>query len=283
MQVLKATHMGMCFGVKRAIAKALSAGARHPLTILGELVHNDSVLADLREIGIRTSDRVEEIRTEVVMITAHGASDRRLAELTARGLRVLNATCPLVSAAKRAVALLAAEGCHPVIVGRRDHAEVRGLTEDLEAFDVVLTDADVERLEERPAFGIAAQTTQPVERLHRIAALVGQRFPLSRVEVMNTVCLPTQLRQRAAEDIARISDVVVVVGGAHSNNTRELVATCLRHCERVFHVQSAADVRAEWFNGASVVGITAGTSTPDHVIDEVEATARALARTTAAA
>jgi len=283
MHVLRAQHMGMCFGVKRAIDHAVTAAGRAPLTILGELVHNDAVLAELNARGARTCAEVDEIRTPTVMITAHGASQLRIAQLRARHLHVLDATCPLVSAAHRAVALLASEGYHPVIVGRRDHTEVRGMTEDLAACDVVLDDADVDRLQERPAFGIAAQTTQPVERLNRIAALVQKRFPRSRVEVMNTICLPTRLRQEAAGELARHADVVLVVGGARSNNTRELVAACRRHCANVFHVQTAADVRAEWLGRASVVGITAGTSTPDDVIDEVESRVRALERGSAAA
>ena len=283
MEVLRARHLGMCFGVRKAIVRAGAAADRGPLTILGDLVHNESVLADLRARGIRTSAEIDEVETATVMITAHGASDRRLAEVHARGLRVLNATCPLVRAAHRAIGVLVASGCHPVIVGQANHVEVRGLTEDLAAFDVVLRDEDVEGLQERARFGVAAQTTQPVERLYRMAALIGKRFPGSEVQVMNTVCLPTRLRQESAEELARQADVVLVVGGARSNNTRELVATCRRHCARVFHVQSAADVRAGWLEGAAVTGITAGTSTPDECIDAVEARVRALASREAAA
>lgn len=283
MQVVRARHMGMCFGVRRAIVRALAAAERQPLTILGDLVHNETVLADLRARGVRTCTEVAEVHTATVMITAHGASERRLRELRARGLRVLNATCPLVSAAHRAVAMLVADGCHPVIVGQREHVEVRGLVEDLEAFDVVLTDEDVERLAERPRFGLAAQTTQPVERLYRIASLIRRRFPRSGIQVMNTVCSATRLRQQSAEELARRADVVLVVGGARSNNTRELVATCRRHCARVFHVQRAADVRRAWFEGAEVAGITAGTSTPEKIIDQVETLVRALVNGEAAA
>ena len=283
MQVLRARHMGMCFGVQRAIFRARAAAERGPLTILGDLVHNEAVLADLGARGVRTCTDLGDIDTVTVIITAHGASETRLAQLRDRGLRVLNATCPLVRAAHRAIAVLVAGGCHPVVVGQAGHVEVRGLTEDLAEYDVVLGDRDVDRLQERPRFGIVAQTTQPVERLYRIAALVGHRFPRSEVEVMNTVCLPTRLRQGSAEELARASEVVLVVGGARSNNTRELAATCRRHCARVFHVQSAADVRAEWFAGARAVGITAGTSTPDATIDQVEAAVHALARKTAAA
>ena len=282
MRVLRARHMGMCFGVRRAIVRALAAAERQPLTVFGDLVHNESVLADLRARGIRTCTEVGDISTATVMVTAHGASERRLAELRARNLRVLNATCPLVRAARQAVDVLVASGCHPVIVGQRGHVEVRGLVEDLDAHDVVLDEWEVDGLRERPRFGIAAQTTQPVERVERIAALVRERFPRSEIEVMNTVCVPTRLRQQSAEALARQADVVLVVGGARSNNTRELAVTCRRHCARVVHVQAADDVRAEWLQGAHVVGITAGTSTPDDVIDGVEAAVKALGNEAAA-
>jgi 4-hydroxy-3-methylbut-2-enyl diphosphate reductase len=179
--------------------------------------------------------------------------------------------------------MLVADLCHPVIVGQPDHVEVRGLIEDLDACDIVLGDDDVDRLQERRRFGVAAQTTQPVERLYRVAARIRQRFPQSESEVINTVCVPTRLRQQSAEELARRTDVILVVGGACSNNTRELVATCRRHCARVFHVQAAANVRAEWLEAAEVVGITAGTSTPDNVIDEIESQVRALGNNEAAA
>jgi 4-hydroxy-3-methylbut-2-enyl diphosphate reductase len=275
--------MGMCFGVRRAIVRALAAAERQPLTIFGDLVHNEAVLADLHARGIRMCTEVGDIDTAAVMITAHGASERRLTQLRARGLHVLNATCPLVRAAHRAVAMFVSDGCHPVIVGQSGHVEVRGLTEDLDAYDVVLGDAEVNGLQERPRFGIVAQTTQPIERVDRVAALIRQRFPQSEIEVMNTVCLPTRLRQQSAEELARQADVLLVVGGARSNNTRELVATCCRHCARVFHVQAAANVRAEWLEGASVIGITAGTSTPDNIVDAVESQVRALGHSKAAA
>ncbi len=283
MIVLRAHHLGMCFGVKRAIGQALSAAELQPVTILGDLVHNDTVLADLRARGLRMSRDADGVDTAAVMITAHGASERRLTDLRSRQLRVLDATCPLVRSAHQAVAMLVADGCHPVIVGQEGHAEVRGLTEDLDAYDIVLEDADVSRLLARPRFGIAAQTTQPVERVDQIAALIRQRFPQSEVVVMNTVCLPTRLRQESAEELARQADVVLVVGGSRSNNTRQLVATCRLYCARVYHVQEAAQVRADWLDGAAVVGITAGTSTPDLVIDEVETRVRALAHGEAAA
>jgi len=270
MKIIRAEHLGMCFGVRDAIALALQESAAHPLTILGELVHNEAVLASLRQSGIRIEPDPTTVTTPAVMITAHGASQRMMNRVRERGLTVTEATCPLVQFAHRAVARLVEEGYHPVIVGKRDHVEVRGLTEDLKEFDVVLSDADVDGLQERPRFGIAAQTTQPVERVRHLVRLIRQRFPRSEVRYNDTVCQPTKQRQTAAIELARQSEVVLVIGGAHSNNTRELVTTCSRYCPRVHHVQNAADLRSEWFTGTETVGITAGTSTPDAAIDEVE-------------
>jgi 4-hydroxy-3-methylbut-2-enyl diphosphate reductase len=204
------------------------------------------------------------------MITAHGASEEALERARSHGLQVLEATCPLVHFAHRAVQQLVREGFHPVIVGQRGHVEVRGLTEDLAEFDVVLSEEDVRQMTERPRFGVAAQTTQPVDKVRRLVESIRRQFPRSEVRYVDTVCQPTKQRQAAALDLARESDVVVVVGGTHSNNTRELAATCRRYCARVHHVQSADDLRLEWFAEAGTVGLTAGTSTPDEIIDSVE-------------
>jgi 4-hydroxy-3-methylbut-2-enyl diphosphate reductase len=260
----------MCFGVRDAIELALRQSRQQQLTVLGDLVHNETVLAELRARGVRIAQQVDAVETEAVMITAHGASEKALNRVRERGLKVTEATCPLVHVAHRAVAKLVSEGYHPVVIGKRDHVEVRGLTEDLAEFDVVLTEVDVSVLKKRARFGVAAQTTQPIERVRHLVRLLRERFPDSEVRFIDTVCQPTKQRQNAAVELAQISDVVIVIGGAHSNNTHELVKTCSRYCERVHHVQTASDLRPEWFVGAEVVGITAGTSTPDGVIEEVE-------------
>src|SRR3954469_2872157 len=136
MKIIRAEHLGMCFGVKDAIALAFETARREPLTILGDLVHNDNVLAALKAKGVVIEQQAEKVTTQTVMVTAHGASERALTRTRALGLNILEATCPLVTVAHLAVMKLAREGFHPVIVGKRDHVEVRGLTEDLAAFDV---------------------------------------------------------------------------------------------------------------------------------------------------
>jgi len=277
MKIFRTEHLGMCFGVRDAIELALEQAQARPLTILGDLVHNETVLAELRARNIQIQNDAREVATETVMITAHGASERKLGAVRERGLNVLEATCPLVHVAHRAVAKLVREGFHPVIIGKRDHVEVRGLTEDLAEFDVLLNEDDVLQLAERRRFGIAAQTTQPIDKVRHLVGLIRQRFPNAEVRFVDTVCQPTKLRQHAAIELAQQCDVVIVIGGADSNNTRELVATCSCHCSRVHHVQTAEDIRADWFNGAETVGITAGTSTPDSVITEVERTLHVIA------
>jgi 4-hydroxy-3-methylbut-2-enyl diphosphate reductase len=277
MKIIRAEHLGMCFGVKDAIALALETAQREPLTILGDLVHNETVLAELRMRGIGIGQNPAEVKTQTVMITAHGASERRKNVTRGLGLNVLEATCPLVHAAHRSLAKLVRERFHPVIIGKRDHVEVRGMTEDLGEFDVVLGEDDVASLRERPRFGVVSQTTQPVEKVRRLVHLIRERFPKSEVRFVDTVCQPTKQRQNAAVELAQKCGVIVVIGGAHSNNTHELVKTCSRFCPRVHHVQTAADLREEWFRANDIVGITAGTSTPDSVITAVEESIHVLA------
>jgi 4-hydroxy-3-methylbut-2-en-1-yl diphosphate reductase len=270
MKILRAAHLGMCFGVRDAVALALAHADAGPLTILGDLVHNPTILRTLEAKGIAVAQDVADVTTPTMMVTAHGTSGRTLARTRARGLTVVEATCPLVRVAHDAVAALARDGYHIVIVGQRDHVEVRGLTGDLDRFDVVLEDDDVLAVTDHPRIGLAAQTTQSIERVRRIVDLIRRRFPQSDVRFVDTVCRPTKERQSAAVDLARQADVVIVVGGRSSTNTGELVKTCARYCARVHHVQTDADVRPEWFDAANIVGLTAGTSTPDEVIDRVE-------------
>jgi 4-hydroxy-3-methylbut-2-en-1-yl diphosphate reductase len=270
MKILRAEHLGMCFGVRDAIALALDTAQREPLTILGDLVHNETVLAELRSRGIAFQNETSAVATPTVMITAHGASEKRQQSVRERGLRVLEATCPLVHVAHRAVAKLVADGFHPVIIGQRNHVEVRGLTEDLTEFDVVLSAEEIHQLRERPRFGVAAQTTQPIERVRELVQLLRETFPHSEVRFTDTVCRPTKERQSAAVELAQKCDAVIVIGGAQSNNTRELVQTCSKFCPRVHHIQTAEDLRADWFFTDDAVGVTAGTSTPDSVIRSVE-------------
>ena len=149
MKILRAAHLGMCFGVRDAIGMALQESKAGPLTVLGDLVHNESVLRQLQAHGVKTEHQIAHVSTPRVLITAHGTSARTLEAVRAHGLQALEATCPLVHYAHRALDSLLAEGCHPVIIGKRDHVEVRGMTDDLAEVDVVLTEEEVDALKPR--------------------------------------------------------------------------------------------------------------------------------------
>jgi 4-hydroxy-3-methylbut-2-enyl diphosphate reductase len=283
MKLHRASHLGWCFGVRDAVRDAQQAAASGPVTILGELVHNPAVIESLRQNGVLTRHDPSDVTTERVLITAHGASRQRIQALKELGLQVSETTCPLVHRAHAALDSLVHQGCHPVIIGQRNHVEVRGLSEDHPGCDVVLSEADIDSMTHRPRFGVVSQTTQPIARVRELVQHLRTRFPDSEVRFRDTVCQPTKDRQRAAEELSAGSTVVVVVGGRHSNNTRQLVSTCQRFCARVHHVESADEIVPSWFNREDIVGLTAGTSTPDDAIEAVEARLLGIASTCAAA
>jgi len=274
--VRRAEHLGLCFGVRDAINFARSKVTEHPITVMGELVHNTSVLDDLKKRGVQFKDKPEQVETKSAMITAHGASNRVRNHAKMAGLKISDATCPLVHYAHQQIRKLADAGCHPIIIGRRGHVEVRGLTEDLAACDVILNKADIDALAVYPSYGVMAQTTQPITLVRILVDYLRNRFPSAEVRFVDTVCQPTKQRQQAAVELAKQSDVVLVVGGANSNNTYELARTCAKFCSRVHHVQGPDDIRADWLVDADKLGITAGTSTPDELIDAVERKAHTI-------
>jgi 4-hydroxy-3-methylbut-2-en-1-yl diphosphate reductase len=270
MNVLLAESLGMCFGVRDAIHHALSSPHPSELTILGELVHNTEVLRRLREAGVRSAATVDApVETPRVMITAHGAAHRVVNDLRARGLHVEEATCPLVAHAHRSLHRLVARGYFPVVIGNPQHVEVRGLVGDLDDYEVIAGEAGIARLAGRPRLGVVSQTTQPIDLVLRLVGQIRASFPRAEVRFIDTVCQPTKERQTAARRLAARCPVVIVVGGRSSNNTLQLVRTCEAEGARAYQVETAADLRPEWIAGADTVGLTAGTSTPDDVIDEV--------------
>ena len=186
--VRRAEHLGMCFGVRDAINFARNKVAEQPITVMGELVHNTSVLDDLKKRGVHFKDEPEQVETRSAMITAHGASNRLRYRAKAAGLQISDATCPLVSYAHEQIRKLSDAGYHPIIIGRRGHVEVRGLTEDLAAYDVVLNEADIDTLAEYPSYGVMAQTTQPITRVRILVDYMQVRFPNAEVRFVDTVC-----------------------------------------------------------------------------------------------
>jgi 4-hydroxy-3-methylbut-2-enyl diphosphate reductase len=269
MEVRTAEHMGMCFGVRDAIELAERLTRQGPLTILGDLVHNPDVVTRMDAAGATRARDPEQVTTRAVLLTAHGTSQKVKLRLRDEGHQVHDAACPLVKRVHLALAKLVNERRHPVIVGQEDHVEVRGLTGDLRDYTVILDVGDIEQLAGKRRLGIVAQTTQPLERVEALVAAIRRHFPEADVVFIDTVCQPTKDRQEAMRRLVDESEVIVVVGGPESNNSRKLTEFARSRGRTAYQVARADELRPEWFDGVTTVGLTGGTSTPDDVIEEV--------------
>lgn len=275
-----ARQAGACYGVERALKMALEASdsASQPVHTLGPLIHNPLVVADLEERGVRPAANPAEAGSGTLVIRAHGVTPQVIADAEARGLAVVDATCPYVKRVHRAAARLAAEGYQVLVVGESGHPEVQGILGHAgEGARVVSDEDDLAGLALYDKVGVVVQTTQTAERLaHVVAALVGR---VGELRVINTICEATSERQAAAAELAERSDVMIVIGGRESGNTRRLAQICRERCMNTHHIEDAAELDAAWFDEAERIGITAGASTP---AEQIERTVAQIERVVAA-
>jgi len=262
MLILQAAESGMCFGVRDALHALDAITDPRSVTIHGELVHNGEVLAELDRRGFHRSPEHERPvpATPAVLVTAHGISDRERTRLRLAGKTLIDTTCPLVHKAHAAAQQLQREGRRVIVIGRRDHVEVRGLVEDLRDPIVLASCAEVLSWPQR-RLGVLCQTTTPVAQAEPIVAAIRARNPASDVRFVDTICSPTKARITALADLLPRIDALVVVGGRDSNNTQRLAHTASQAGVPVLHVERADELDPAWFAGHRVVGLTAGTST----------------------
>lgn len=270
MKVLRAEELGMCFGVRDALQVLDEVADPSRVTIHGELVHNREVLHDLDRRGFLRSPEGERPvpSTPVVLVTAHGISERERARLEGAGKQLIDTTCPLVRKAHAAAQQLQQQGCRVLVVGKRDHVEVRGLAEDLRDPIVLGSTTDVTTWLDRK-LGLVFQTTTQVEVADAIEAAVRAANPHAELVVADTVCSPTKARVEALRGLLPRIDALVVVGGRNSNNTKQLVRTAEQAGVRTLHVENERELEAAWFRGVETVGLTAGTSTLARTVDAV--------------
>lgn len=258
-----AQHAGVCYGVERALALAAEAAreAHGPVRTLGPLIHNPLVVAELEQAGVTVADCIEEVDTGTVIIRAHGVVPQVVDQAEHRGLTVLDATCPYVKKAHMAAEKLVREGYQLIVVGESGHPEVEGIMGHAdERARVVSSPADLVSIELSRKVGVVVQTTQTVEALSSIVSALLSR--VSELRVINTICAATQERQDSAAELAARVDVMVVVGGKNSGNTRRLAQICQASCAHTFHIEDASELEGSWFDGAERIGVTAGASTP---------------------
>jgi 4-hydroxy-3-methylbut-2-enyl diphosphate reductase len=262
----------MCFGVRDALAAMEQIADPTDVTVHGELVHNEEVLHHLRDRGFAMSPEAGRRSlpvTERVVITAHGVSERERQNLVDAGKVLIDTTCPLVRRVHEAAQQLQRDGFFVLVIGRADHVEVQGIVGDLDHYSVVPNAVAVQCYEAR-RLGVVCQSTTPPDEAHRVLAAIRAANPRATVRYIDTICRPTRERQDAARELIDQVEAIVVVGGRHSNNTRQLARLAESRGVPVAHVQSADDLDADWLDPFSVVGLTAGTSTLERTIDEVE-------------
>ncbi len=268
MQVAIGEHSGFCFGVKRAVEIAEKAGSQGIAFTLGPLVHNPQVVAKLRKIGVIPVSDLNEISDGCMIVPSHGLPRDVIDEAYTRGLRVVHATCPYVRCAQERAAELNRNGYQVFIVGDEGHKEVVGLLGWAgDNARVVMTGEDVTSGSVEPKVGVVCQTTQTVEAFRQVLAALALRA--KELVAYNTICNATWKRQEAARKLARSVDAVVVVGGRASANTRRLVEICEAEGAKVYWVEGPEDLNTLDFSGLERVGLTAGASTPNWVIEEV--------------
>ncbi len=271
MRLMKARSAGFCFGVKRAMEIALDAAKRYPppLYTLGPLIHNPQTVEYLEGFGIEVKNRVEQIKKGTVILRSHGVSLKDLEKAKKRGLRIVDATCPIVKRAHFFAKFLRRRGYDLLIVGDADHPEVEAIRSYLKGEVKVIEEPDLlSRLGPWKKLGIIAQTTQSQERLKEVVS--ASLHKAKEVRVFNTICKATTIRQQEAVEIAKKVDCMIVVGGYNSGNTQRLAEICRNVQPKTYHIEIARELSPKWFVNRERIGLTAGASTPSWIILEVE-------------
>lgn len=269
MEIILAKELGFCFGVRRAIGLAEEAlKSKKRVASLGPIIHNPLEVSRLESMGLKVINDISELKDgESILIRSHGAPFEAIQELKDRGIDIIDATCPLVARAQRMVEFLSSEGYKVIIVGEQGHPEVKGLVSY--GKDDTFVVSSLEEIPEisKEKIGIVGQTTFSLERFKEIVSeIVGRSW---EIRIFNTLCDASRKRQRAVEELVDKTDVIIVIGGKNSANTRRLVDIAKSKGSIVYHIESWDEVLPEWFVGKDKIGVTAGASTPDWVIDKV--------------
>lgn len=272
MEILVAKSSGFCFGVKRAInlANKCAAETQGGIYTLGPIIHNPQVVKKLEDSHIYAKKNIDEVQEGTIIIRSHGVKADEYQKARDKGLNIVDATCPFVKKAQDLVSQLCTEGYSVVVVGEKDHPEVKGLI-SYGSTDVLVTDSveGIKDMPRRKKIGIVAQTTLPMEKLEDVVNFCLHKA--SELKVFNTICNATSIRQKESAELARQVDLMVVVGGKNSANTRRLAEICKAIQPRTYHIEIAQELDESCFKGAEKIGVTSGASTPDWSIEEVVA------------
>ena len=270
MEILVAKNAGFCFGVKRAInmAEDCTMDGKGCIHTLGPIIHNPQVVEELEKKGISAVNAVEDVDSGAIIIRSHGVTLQEMEIVKGKGLKIVDATCPFVKKTHEYVELLTKEGYSIVVVGDKEHPEVKGIL-SYGGKDIIAAGSvdELMGMPRRKKIGIVAQTTQSIQNLQAIVAFCVARA--SEIKIFNTICNATSVRQDESTKLAAQVDCMIVVGGKNSANTKRLADICRNIQPKTYHIETADELNQIRFNGAKKVGITAGASTPNWIIEKV--------------
>jgi 4-hydroxy-3-methylbut-2-enyl diphosphate reductase len=266
MKVIKAKNYGFCYGVKKAVDTALLQ--EEGTCILGPLVHNGQIMDLLKKKKINVIDNIDDAdHSKKILIRAHGEPNHIHAKAKEKGLQIIDCTCPNVKKIQDLALKLERDGEKVIIFGEQNHPEVKSITQNLINSSYVIRNKDqIKEVENIGKVSLLSQTTMEEDEFNKIALLLKSKN--KEVSIYNTICDATKLRQTSAVEVARTVDMMIVIGGLISSNTRRLANVCSKIIETK-HIETAKEIDDSWFAGKKTVGVTAGASTPDFIIEKV--------------
>jgi len=268
MKVIVAEKCGFCHGVKNAIRMAEKILAQEDeVYSLGPIIHNKDVVEQLAQTGLKTVSKMEDIQSGTVLIRSHGAAPQQLAMLREKGINIVDATCVLVKRVQHIAEEFERDGYKVVIIGDENHPEVQAVMGCAKGAVVIADESDLGKLAKNDKLGIVCQTTQSPEHFGRMLGAIG-RGSFKELKVINTLCEEAIKRQQSAVQLCKQVDIMFVLGGLESANTRRLADLCKKENSETFHLQNWTGLDKQTLFGKNTAGVTAGASTPEWIIAE---------------
>lgn len=264
-----AKSIGFCIGVKKAIEKANEAASKYPVVyMLGDIVHNEKAIKDLEKVGIKVVDTIDDIEdSSPVLFRAHGTPIGTWKIAKEKGLKIIDATCPLVLKIHKLARMLEKEDREIIIIGDHHHEEVEAIASQVHNPFIVSNIEEAKKLPKIRRAGIVVQSTQLIEDVSKVISTISTK--VEDLRFINTICMPSRKRQEQAKELAKNNDVMIIVGSFKSANTKRLTEMAKRINPATYQVQGVDDINPRWFTSASTVGVSAGASTPEYLVSEV--------------
>ena len=269
MKILLAKDAGYCFGVRDAVNLAYDTAKKHgDVYMLGDIVHNESVVADLNKAGAKVVKNIDEVPDgKPILFRAHGTSVETWKNAQSKDMNIIDATCPLVEEIHDEVKKLSKEGRKIIVIGDHGHDEVVGIASQVSDAIIVSNIEEAMKLRKMKKAGVVSQSTQTIENVQKIISIIMTK--VYDLNFVNTICFPTKRNQNQIKDLAKQCDVMIVIGSFTSANSKRLALLAEEINDRSYQVTNADEIKVEWFTGAKTVGLSAGASTPDNIIDDV--------------